>query len=109
MVKIAKTEVPNAQHALELLAGTNPQSTRKKSTISSVAKVMSCSYYALRRVMNCVKRGHPVQSLSWCKGRKIKELNISTRQINWIDVLKKLGLLSKKNEHKYSNIDQEAI
>ena len=45
---------------------------------------MCCSYYALRRVLNCVKRGHPVQSLSWCKGRKIKELNITRRQINWI-------------------------
>ena len=79
---------------------------------------MCCSYYAVRRVWNCIKRGRPVQSLNWCKGRPKKQLNLSLASIEWIcsrSTLRRQVALSLKvragriNRKLFTNINADDL
>jgi hypothetical protein len=74
-----------------------PQNTRKRPTISSVARLMNCPYSAVRRVLNCLKMGNPVSCLNWCRGRPRKMLNLNQEQIAWITSRQTLRRQAGKN------------
>jgi hypothetical protein len=92
MVKVHAQKTPTRKEILELMAmrytpeqlRLHPLKANKKPSLSLMAKILCCTQYELKKMIDVIHIEDGIQNIKWGKGRPAKKLDLTNDQRDWI-------------------------